>query len=66
MCERQRLLHEEIEFLEKSMREELLKNHLSHKDKINSDHRVRRMMDVCLCYGNTESLENLGQKPAAP
>ena len=46
ICEQQRLLHEEIEFLEKEMCTELLKKHLTHKDKINSDHRVKRMMDV--------------------
>jgi hypothetical protein len=46
VIERQRQLHEDIEFLEKNMVTELIKEHQTHKEKINSEHRVRRMMEV--------------------
>ena len=46
VCERQRQLHEEIEFLEKAIQNALAESHASHKDKVNNEHRIKRMMKV--------------------
>lgn len=44
-----RLLHEERERIENAMVRELIVKKTTHRENINSDHRVKYLLDVSIC-----------------